>query len=232
MILNTADNVMFGDIEVSKIYCGNVIVWQRGGGRVLPEGYTAINGYYMEQSPFNTNFRPTSGILRLETEITINSSGSQEIIGGFGSDPYDLRDTGSFATWISGSSGAYVFHASTFGSPHGSYIHNNCVSSTYSGNEFEINATLSSTLNSISVNGNLTELPISEAQTIEVFERDVWIGSNGDPAPLGDDEYFYGTIHYLKLYDNTTLARDFVPAVRDSDGQSGLYDFVTEEFYY
>lgn len=60
----------------------------------------------------------------------------------------------------------------------------------------------------------------------------MWIGSNGDPAPLGVDEYFYGTIHYLKLYDNDTIARDFVPVVRDSDGQAGLYDFVTEEFYY
>lgn len=222
---------MLGNSEVSKIYCGNAVVWERNT-RVLPEGYTAINGYYMEQSPFNTNFRPTSGILKLETEITINSSGSQAIIGGFGSAPYDLRDVGSLETWISGSYGAYVFHASTFGSPHGSYIHNNCVSSTYSGNEFEISATLSSTLNAISVNGDLTELPISDAQTVEVLERDVWIGSNGDPAPLGDDEYFYGTIHYLKLYDNDTLARDFVPAVRDSDSQSGLYDFVTQQFYY
>lgn len=223
---------MFGDSEVSKIYCGDTVLWQRGGGRVLPAGYTATDGHYINQSPFNTNFRPSSGILKIETEITINVGGSQAIIGGFGSDPYDLRDTGSFATWISGSSGAYVFHASTFGSPHGSYIHNNCVSSTYSGNEFEINATLSSTLNSISVNGNLTELPISEAQTIEVLERDVWIGSNGDPALAGDNEYLYGTIHYLKLYDDDTLARDFVPAVRDSDSQSGLYDFVTQQFYY
>lgn len=37
MILNTADNVMFGDIEVSKIYCGNVIVWERKSDPLISE---------------------------------------------------------------------------------------------------------------------------------------------------------------------------------------------------
>ena len=37
-------------------------------------------------------------------------------------------------------------------------------------------------------------------------------------------------IYYLKVYDNDTLVRDFVPAL-NSDNKAGLYDKVTKEFY-
>ena len=31
MILNNADNIMLGGSEVDRVYCGSVVVWQRGG---------------------------------------------------------------------------------------------------------------------------------------------------------------------------------------------------------
>ena len=37
-------------------------------------------------------------------------------------------------------------------------------------------------------------------------------------------------IYYLKVYDNDTLVRDYVPAL-NSDNKAGLYDKVTKEFY-
>lgn len=230
MILNHADNIMHGDIEVSKIYCGDVIVWQRGGGRVLPEGYTAINGYYMEQSPFNTNFRPTSGVLKVEAGLTIVDSGAEmRLVGGFNSEPYDLRDSGTVAIGYYSNPNDCKFYSHTL-KKDGGYVEDTCWSDSHTGSSYEISAVASSTKLSVTVNGDYTEtITVNQAP---VLERDVWIGCNGNPAYGGSMYYMTGTIHYLKLYDNDTLTRDFVPAVRDSDGQSGLYDFVTEEFYY
>lgn len=37
-------------------------------------------------------------------------------------------------------------------------------------------------------------------------------------------------IYNLKLYDNGTLIRDYIPCCRKIDGQTGLYDLVTETF--
>ena len=46
-----------------------------------------------------------------------------------------------------------------------------------------------------------------------------------------NQEFMSGRIHYCKVYDNGTLARDFVPCKRDNDGSIGLYDLVGGHFY-
>ena len=46
--------------------------------------------------------------------------------------------------------------------------------------------------------------------------------------------YYYNTsgkFYSLKIYDNETLVRDFVPAMRKSDNVLGLYDKVEGKFY-
>lgn len=229
MILNTADNVMFGNSEVSKIYCGNAVVWERSG-RVLPAGYTAINGYYINQSPFNTNFRPTSGVLKVEAGLTIIDSGAEmRLVGGFNSEPYDLRDSGTVAIGYYSNPNDCKFYSHTL-KKDGGYVEDTCWSDSHTGSSYEISAVASSTKLSVTVNGDYTEtVTVNQAP---VLERDVWIGCNGNPAHGGSMYYMTGTIHYLKLYDNTTLARDFVPAKRDADDQEGLYDFVTQQFYH
>ena len=40
-----------------------------------------------------------------------------------------------------------------------------------------------------------------------------------------------GKIYMLKIYDNGTLVRDFVPVVRSSDGVAGLMDLIEHKFY-
>lgn len=37
MILNNADNMMFGSSEIDRVYCGSVKVWERGGGNIPQE---------------------------------------------------------------------------------------------------------------------------------------------------------------------------------------------------
>lgn len=43
----------------------------------------------------------------------------------------------------------------------------------------------------------------------------------------------YGSINLysLQMYLNNTIARDFVPCIRDSDGTVGMYDLVEQKFY-
>lgn len=48
-------------------------------------------------------------------------------------------------------------------------------------------------------------------------------GTSGDFAT--------GKCYSCQIYDNTTLVRDFIPAVRLSDGEAGLYDLVNDVFY-
>ena len=38
-------------------------------------------------------------------------------------------------------------------------------------------------------------------------------------------------LYYMEIYDNGTLVRYFVPCVRESDGEIGLYDIVNQKFY-
>lgn len=52
--------------------------------------------------------------------------------------------------------------------------------------------------------------------------------SNGSPL---SGAYATGKIKRMKLYDNGSLVRDFVPAIRNSDNVAGMYDLVNDTFY-
>lgn len=46
----------------------------------------------------------------------------------------------------------------------------------------------------------------------------------------GQNNFIYGATYSLKIYDNGTLARDYVPAKRQSDSKVGFYDLVIGSF--
>ena len=47
----------------------------------------------------------------------------------------------------------------------------------------------------------------------------------------GTDRPFTGQIYDIKIWQGSTLVRDFVPVVRSRDGVAGLYDMVERKFY-
>ena len=51
----------------------------------------------------------------------------------------------------------------------------------------------------------------------------------GDPAASGRNSY--ATLYYMKIYNNGTLVRDFVPVKRNSDSAIGMYDTVSKRFF-
>lgn len=61
----------------------------------------------------------------------------------------------------------------------------------------------------------------SNTLTMRLFARDY----SSSPG------YLKGKIYNLKIYNNTALVRNFVPAKRNSDGSLGLFDTVSKEFY-
>lgn len=70
MILNNADNVMLGENEVSKIYCGSALVWERGGS-ILPPGYTQKE--YLQtngEQVINTEYTPQTDVFKAEMRVS------------------------------------------------------------------------------------------------------------------------------------------------------------------
>ena len=61
----------------------------------------------------------------------------------------------------------------------------------------------------------------SNTLTMRLFARDY----SSSPG------YLKGKIYNLKIYNNTVLIRNFVPAKLNSDGSLGLFDTVSKEFY-
>ena len=65
MILNNASDIRLGDTAVSRVYCGDTLVWYRNESdlAVLPTGYTLGNTFELNQQAINTGMQPYSGTL-------------------------------------------------------------------------------------------------------------------------------------------------------------------------
>lgn len=56
--------------------------------------------------------------------------------------------------------------------------------------------------------------------------------NNGSSIPSTSQVYYMkGKLYSLKIYDNGTLVRDFIPCIRDNDNKVGVFDIVNNQFY-
>ena len=53
------------------------------------------------------------------------------------------------------------------------------------------------------------------------------MNNNGTAAIQNAGVAYYG----MKIYDNNTLVRNFIPVLRNSDNKPGMYDRVTKTFF-
>jgi hypothetical protein len=199
---------MLGENEVSKIYCGSALVWERGGGGGLPPGYTQKeylqtngeqvidSGYILQSSIFKveTQIEPTTVSIRDIALISNNTF----TINAYYNQLYFWTTSNSHALYPS-----ELLSVDT--------VFNVIIENTDSNK-------------SMNTNGNIVALdsPGQLAQTernLTIFKAPTW----------GDG--FQGKMYYCKIYDNDILVRDFIPAVRDSDSKPGFYDLVTNQFY-
>lgn len=235
MLLNDADNIicytnnptLYSDIGAFRVYSGSTKVWERS--RVLPSGFTATNGYYMNRAPINTHFKSNSGILKVEADITVASiDATMSIIGGYNSEPYSAsRPSHGIYVEPGDEVNAALVVAYIFDPNQG---YKDAAVKINITRYLNIQATISEKNIDVSCQGK--SLPRPYLDEYRPISREIWIGSNGDPVHGEKIQYLTGTIHTMKLYDDTALRRDFVPVKRNSDGQEGLFDFMTRKFYH
>ena len=72
---------------------------------------------------------------------------------------------------------------------------------------------------------------ISFTQTNTIGTYSIYLGTMNNAGTSVDNRMFIGKIYSIKIWNNTTLVRNFIPAVRNSDNVAGLYDEVNDAFY-
>ena len=177
----------------------------------LPSGYKRLE--YIQSSGtqyIDTGFKPNNNTkVVIDFELTENTGKHQIIFGArssSNSEQYVLGFTGhrSPAVW-----------RSDFGSNQVTFSSN----LTWSGNH---NATK---------NGNICTLDAeSVTNTASTFESTVNLlicaGNTGGNV----DNYTKAKVYFCKIYDNGTLARDFIPC-KNASGVVGMWDDVNSVFY-
>lgn len=230
MILNNADDMMYGNREISRVCCGDATVWQRGD---IPPEYTPINTYYMSGAgSFNTHVRPSGPDLRVEASICMHDYHMPDysdsvILGGFNSAPLPTNENplSHFYLWLFNTD-----LRATLMTGDGAYT--SCTAEIH-GIELErfytIVAEYSNTEISLTVDAETDT--VENSLYIPVPPRDLWLGSNGDPQEGGSKSFAHMSVQYLRIYDHGELVFSLQPVVRNSDGTRGFYDPVSGEFY-
>ena len=59
----------------------------------------------------------------------------------------------------------------------------------------------------------------------------LFAASNTGNTPYNWSTYAKARVYYFKLYNDTTIVRNFVPCIRTSDSKPGLYDTINSTFY-
>ena len=205
------------DSNYEYIYSGNS--WNNvgavSGSSRLPDGYTEVE--YIENTSMaciNTNFIPNQDsrmLMRMQC-ITNNSGGRYMHAGGSWSSTdtisFDYENSTLHVKW------AKVGGWSTYNSvvrDYDPHIYD------FNKNEFYVDETLV---------GSTTYTSFTCSNTLAIFTLKA-----GNDISTQSGEYLLGRMYYFKIYDNGTLARDFVPCKRNSDSAVGAYDLVNNEFY-
>jgi len=186
----------------------------------LPEGY-----YRLDYITSNGNQYIDTGVLGrtgLKSDITLSF---ENLIGKIGKDDY-----GILGARKSNNSGNYdrtylLHYYDGFALGYGMY---------YNSHVFLVND------KKYDVHSELNE----DAQFVQVDDQDVVRTEINSTYDIGLPLYLFainqdGQPHYpssinlyhCKIYDGDTLIRDFVPAMRVSDGEIGLYDIANDVFY-
>lgn len=203
--LNITD-VRFGTIPADRLYKGNTLIWERN--KRLPSEYQEVE--YIQ----------SSGTQYINTQYYANGNSSYVLqysdfkVKGVVFGAYN----GSWAT----GSGLYINTAdSDGGNPFLHYYANARVRvGFHSEGVIEINK------GAFYLDG--TQYLNLDTKTFNINYPTYIFGANWRRQ---SDHYASYRLHYLKIYDNDTLVRDFVPCYRKADFKAGMYDLVNNVFY-
>lgn len=181
---------------------------------VVPSGYTELE--YIESTGtqyINTEIiaQPTTGCEGkfALTQLTPPQTNAQVIIGSWYPTPFSLMGSysGKFFSQFSDNASTILF-----GPSHD--INDHVFSSNINGNaSFTING---------STYGQSTYFGQMQNGALWLFSRNYNGSTNASAA---------AKIYYMRIYNNDTLVRNFIPAKRDSDDVIGMYDNVSNQFF-
>lgn len=206
-------DIKLGDVDITKVYLGDGLVWERNSGE-----YRFVNYYEADGTVhFSTNCVPQSGKLKTVWDLEITSTVNMNISGN-----YSTRGSGSYHWLWWGTERGF-----------GTWQYNPQVSEFYPAptmykdlnTRYTVIAEYKSGYRSLSINGDL----YTTNDGVEVGTRPVWLFSN---SPSEGHDKAHLKLYSLKIYDDTTLIGDFVPAVRNADNVHGLYNRVNNDFVY
>lgn len=178
----------------------------------LPSGYIELP--YIESNGtqyINTNFKPNQNT-RIVMNFQIKTTASTwECIFG----TRDSSDnTNTFAFWNDTSNAFGIYYKSS-----GNIDYFSSTTSTDGKITIDINKNLSTLNNQIL---NLSTQSFSSSYP-------VYLSAVNN---AGTAQYYSNLkIYKCKIYDNGTLIRNYIPALRTSDSKAGLYDLVNKVFY-
>ncbi len=202
-----------GSTELRRLYRGSTLIWERG--EVQP--YTPLT--FIQSSnrqTFNTGYIPNEntrieGVFMLFSNYAQSGNITQALFGTY--DDFYLRNayygTNLTSTFKCGSQTL----TQPILTPYSEKIR---IAADVNGvTVYDMNGTV---LGSISVSGGT----ISTSYPIFIFSKN---------SQSQADSYADGRIYGFKIYEGSTLVRDFIPAKRNSDGACGLLEQLSGDFF-
>lgn len=222
MILNEVDNIKVGDSDVDKVYIGDNLIWAN---------YTYRQVEYIKST--GTQYITTDIIPSFTDRFVIDTKFSANTLTATGGRVFGMSQSGgSLGVDIkNGSWGSYmeVWFYMGFGWASGQ---SNELHISYSDVTNRVNITLQHGVcywgtNACSANYNIT-----------MGTPTVGIAIFGTAAVQSDTSVNYIPLAYremylysFKIYNGETLLHNLIPVERQSDGELGLYDTLTDKFY-
>jgi len=214
--VKTSQNFMFSRGGYRSFLIAAALCGASAAFAALPSGYTEVD------------YIASSGTQRIDTGVVPSSTTRVVCDFKFKEVPTDRARNG----WASGGSlEAFWFGGDNNHATFAASVCNNTVVSTTGVALDTSRHTFDISPSALKFDGteftNLGQTPYSSRSstgTMYLFaERQGWSPSNG--------AYCKMALYSCKIYSGDTPVRDFVPAVRDSDGAVGLYDTVSDVFF-
>ncbi len=188
------------------------LLMQLGGITQVPAGYTQLE--YLESTGtqyIDTEIAPTNttGLMMKFNRYITNDSVIVGVLADRASGRLDVNPWNNTLT---------LNFANSYSSGICGAIHNNTdyiISINYKNNRKRF-------VNGISVL-DITNTLITHDNTMYMFA--------GHSATGPANWFFTGRIYYLQITEGMNLVRNFIPARRNSDGEIGMYDTVTNTFF-
>ena len=210
------NDVFYGNKRVLQIYQGSKLVYNAEIG--LPSGYTKLE--YIQNdidSYIKTGVLDGTDDLSYEADFTyVSGSGYRYVLGAYGGD--NLKNTVLYIN-LSGDIGGWVNKGYTNAIMTSGIVSENQRIKCYADStKFVVNDT-TKTSTDIGAQRDGVELYL--------FRR------NGDGKNYTAQTTSNAIIklHSLKIKMKNVAVRNFIPAMRNSDGEIGLYDTVTKQFF-